>query len=109
MPMVTITGPEFDISLGLLVKIRRLSRSALVSSSSAPYSMKGRRPALERGKVVEVQVIDVDLETLRGERQHERNADMSGAADNGQVRCLRVYRASWIRRDRRRSRLFTIG
>ena len=48
-------------------------------------------------RLSQIQVVDVDGQPLGGERQHERNADMSGAADNGQIRGLRVCRAggSW--------------
>ena len=44
MPMVMITGPLVEMRLDELVNTKRLPASALASTSSAPDSMKGKRP-----------------------------------------------------------------
>jgi hypothetical protein len=49
---------------------------------------EGKAAGRERAEIVEIEVIDVDLETLGGKRQHQWNANMPSAADDGQIRGL---------------------
>ena len=57
----------------------------LASNSSPPYSMNGSRPELQRLEHVPVGVVDIDPEPGLGKGEHQRNADMPAAADDGQV------------------------
>ena len=51
----------------------------------------------QRVERIGVEVVDVDGQSLGRERQHQRHADMAGAADHGQVGGLRGHRAGGSR------------
>jgi hypothetical protein len=48
-------------------------------------SMNGTRPDFKVASVCSLEVVDVDCQSLRGKRQHQRNTDMAGAADHSQI------------------------
>ena len=74
-----------EISQGLLVKNRHLSAERLGEEfGCAPCSMNGNRP-ISAWPALSVEIIDIDGQAFGGERQHQRNADVSGAADHGEV------------------------
>ena len=47
--------------------------------------MNGSRPACSAVEAFLVEIVDVDPQPGFRQRQHQRNADMAGAADNGHV------------------------
>ena len=85
VPMVTMTGPRRLIALGDEVKISRLFASALAQQRRRAVLDERQLAGAQRRQHRLVEIVDVDGHPGFGEGQHQRNADMAGAADHGEV------------------------
>ena len=71
---------------GLAGEAQALIAQRISQQFSGAIFDKGQAAAFQRGEVVEVQIVDVDAQALRSKRQHQRNAHMSRATDNSEIR-----------------------
>ncbi len=107
VPMVTITGPLHRNLARLAGEEQPLIGQRLGQQFVGAVLEKRQTTGLERVETVVIDVVDVDCQTLGRKRQHQRDADMTGAADDGQISGLRTARAVANRQSLRRSWLLS--
>ncbi len=94
VPMVMITGPLVDMSLRPAGEEQPLVGQRLGEQRLRAILDERHAARLQGGKRLLVEVVDVDGQSLGGKRQHQRNTDMAGAADHGQIGGLGGDRAN---------------
>ena len=85
VPMVTITGPLVEMLVGRAGEDEALFRQRLGEYGLGAVFEERQPPAFEGIEALLVEIVDVDAQAGLDQRQHQRHADMAGAADDGNV------------------------
>ncbi len=88
VPMVMMTGPPVEITIGRGGKHQPLGRKRLGQHAFRAALDERQPPGGKRVQALSIEIVDVDAQARFGQRQHQRNADMAGAADHGDVGVL---------------------